>query len=412
MLVSRESAADRIQRRLTELLNDDVDAKRVARFVEDKYKLPSGEVMDYVSGRKDIANAGADIMFVIADGIDNICKKNLVEKIFTEIERREFGKLNLGPKKAKFPMTIRCFRVAPDQWIGSCDADFLVSLCNAQMINYNANTQRVLKHVITHGGNEYYKISVNKRAVSEIAKLLREGAFVPNTITLNIPEDEMNFTYDEASAELTIWSLKMFDILDGYHRLLAILMVKSENKDFNAKFELRIANFNETKARQFIYQEDQKTKMRKIDSESMNTFSPANRVTEMLNDDMLFINRGRINRSDGVINSSELASLINYFYFKSSNTTNLPKSEEGKQILETKRVLCGKFNALYDANLDLIDRRLSFKELAVVIYSFYHFGDTREAIDHIGRGLSRASEINYKYTNPRKSLIKEIESII
>ncbi len=42
--------------------------------------------------------------------------------------------------------------------------------------------------------------------------------------------------------------------------------------------EIRIVSFTEEKAKQFIYQKDQKTKMKQIDSAAMNQYSPANTV--------------------------------------------------------------------------------------------------------------------------------------
>lgn len=40
--------------------------------------------------------------------------------------------------------------------------------------------------------------------------------------------------------------------------------------------EIRIVSFTEEKAKQFIYQKEQKTKMKQIDSAAMNQYSPAN----------------------------------------------------------------------------------------------------------------------------------------
>jgi hypothetical protein len=88
--------------------------------------------------------------------------------------------------------------------------------------------------------------------------------------------------------------------------------------------ELRIVNFTEDKAKQFIWQEDQKTQMRKIDSKSMNMNSSANIVVTRLNENVRCNLKGLISRNEGTIPFGELAELVDYFYFK-----GISKEKEG-----------------------------------------------------------------------------------
>ena len=412
MLVSRQSASEKIDYQLKPFLNDKEGTKLLVEYIDKNYHMPSGDVMDYVSGRKDVFTAPVDIMFVIADGIDHVIGKHLVEKIFTNIEKENFSKLNLSPKKAEFPITIKCCQIAQDQWIGSCDVDFLMRLCNSQLINYNANTQRVLKHVTRKGGGEVYKISINRRAVNAIAALMKRGAFISNTLTLNIPFTEAAYIYDRETLDLTIHHIKMFDILDGYHRLLALQMVYAEDKSFTMSFELRITNFDETKAKQFIWQEDQKTKMRKIDSDSMNTYDPSNRIVEMLNDDMNFIGRGEISRADGIIKSQELAKVVHYLYFKEGGTAVRPRSEEMRYIMDVEKRIRSQLNAFFEIYPEALNRQITLKELTIILYCFKKYDIADNALHHIDNGLGRVNEIKTKYDEPRKRLITEIDGII
>lgn len=310
--------------------------------VNEKFGVPTGYIMDYISGRSNIENASAFDMFMLAYGFDKTCGTKLIEEIFTKVEIREFGKSKFAIDELTFPIQIECLPVTPYQWIGTCDTDFLIKLGNKQIINYNVNAQRAMQRVVRHG-DETYKISINKRALKEIKESFESEQFIPNTITLNIPEGEEDFSYDATRAILKINSIKHLDISDGYHRYLAIFQAKNENPDFNYHMELRITHFPDSQVKQFIFQEDQKTKMRKIDSQSMNMYAPENLVTERLNKNTMFYYYGNISHGKGAINFSEFAECVKYFYFRG----RINERDKAKAIRETEAFLCNRLNEIF-----------------------------------------------------------------
>lgn len=126
------------------------------------------------------------------------------------------------------------------------------------MINYNVNAQRTMQRVIK-GDKELYRITLNKHAVNSIRRSFESGEFIPNTITLNIPEDPENeFYYNEKNSELVIKNINHFDISDGYHRYVAACQAYDQNDKFNYPLEIRIVSFDNDKVKKFIFQEDQK----------------------------------------------------------------------------------------------------------------------------------------------------------
>ena len=94
------------------------------------------------------------------------------------------------------------------------------------------------------------------------------------------------------------------------------------NRDpgFDYEMELRVVCFNEDTAKQFIWQEDQKTKMRKMDSETFNQNSPANQVINLINQSGLY--RNVIGRNNSVIDQGLASHLITKLWF---NTTKVIK---------------------------------------------------------------------------------------
>jgi hypothetical protein len=281
-----------------------------------------------------------------------------------------------------------------------------MALRKAQMINYNVNAQRTMQRIIRKD-KEIYKIMLNKSAISEIQTSLEEGTYIPNTITLNIPEDDnVDFEYDTESSTLVINQLKYFDISDGYHRYMAMCRESDNNPDFDYPIELRIVSFSDDRVKQFIYQEDQKTKMKKVDSDSMNMASLANIVLERLNRDTLFDLQGQINRNEGVINFGELAAIVDYFYFKQP----IKKADRNIKIREVENELREKFNSLINVDDSWLKERHTFTQLMIVVYCFSNNIDAKETVKLVAKA-DKLNPVMFNNKRPRKGMVNEIEKL-
>lgn len=295
----------------------------------------------------------------------------------------------------KFPLRFKMVQIADDQWVGKITAQQLMMLKDAQLIRYNANTQRQLKHV----GN-YYTIDIRQKTVNEIVDLLKTDVYIPDPITLNIPED-VDFKYDENEMELTIKHLEYFDILDGYHRYIALSKIYNLNKKFDYDMELRLVSFSEGKAQQFIWQQDQKTKMRKVDSEAMNQSNAGSLVATRLNYDKVFDLNGQISRANGIIDYASLAKLVNIYYFK-----NVSKSQERKRIIEVTNELKNKINSMIGDNPELLNCEWSYKLLLATILCCANYeGDNLK--DVVNRVYNELKKPEYKYVSKSSNLRKK-----
>ena len=256
---------------------------------------------------------------------------------------------------------------------------------------------------IVRGNKESYKIVINAKAVKEIKASLSQGNFIPNVITLNMPETT-DWTYDQRRNLLTINQIPAFDISDGYHRYLAMCQLKEVNEDFNYPIELRIISFPDDKVKQFIYQEDQKTKMRKVDSASMNMSSPANIALERLNTDTMFDLKGKVLRNGGQINFSYAGNIVDFIFFKGM------KSSPMSDILGVKNKLKNGINAFVEENPDWFDKRFTFEELLILIYGI----SKNWTPFMIVRKLSHVSELDKRiFSNKvtKKSMLNAIDKL-
>lgn len=406
MLRTKEELSKKLQSLSENILFDKEKVNNILNGMKDVFNIPTGVTMDMLSGRMQFIDASEFLLFALCKLLDQELGKHNLENFFTPIEIVGYSGSKLEEDKIKFPIEIKCIPVTADQWIGSTDVNFIMQLRKAQLINYNVNAQRTLQRVV-RGEKSYYKITLNKDAINKIFSSLEDGIYIPNTITLNMPETA-EFSYDENKNVLIINSIDHFDISDGYHRYIAMSQLKDKNPEFNYPMELRIIMFPEDKVKQFIYQEDQKTKMRKVDSDSMNMNAPENLVVERLNTDVGFNLKGKINRSNGLINYGELASIIKYFYFKGQNA-----DKSIKRIIEVEKEIKDKFNTLTEVHTELLEKDyvFSFQKLLVIFYMFDKKDLDIEATYNL---INRLTEIDSKIFStkiPRTGMISAIKKL-
>lgn len=420
MKIREEDAAKIVKKELNQFQWDKDKRNEATEYLEKQYNFPSGRFADYYTQRlsvEDAAHSRRDILFYLASAIDLVDKQaKAVQTIFTPVEIKGFGGTKFEIKKTKFPIRIKCVRVADDQWIGATDVHFLMELRASQLINYNTNAQRVVQRLISHG-NEIYRISINKKQVREIRNSFEEGEYIPNTITLNIPQKERlddptpapDFYYDKKENELVIRSIDHFDIPDGYHRYIAMAQIYDIDEQFNYPMELRITNFSEAKAREMIWQEDQKTRMSKIDSNSMTTRLPANRIVDKLNTDPTSNWSHCISRKGEIVDYGELAAVIDYFYVKGKKIT---KQNEQDFVLETVMKIEPILNSVI-MYIPELRKKVDFKDLMIIFYCLQNY-ENSEVVGKIRKGLANKNQLSDKFNSktPKKFMVREIANIV
>lgn len=76
-------AADLIneQIRKTHINIDEKLLNNYIHIANEKFNIPTGDVMDYISGRSELENASMLVMYILAYCFDETCKTDLVNKI-------------------------------------------------------------------------------------------------------------------------------------------------------------------------------------------------------------------------------------------------------------------------------------------------------------------------------------------
>lgn len=354
MKVARKTLERELQLKADEIIDN--NPRRLYEYLYNKYNYPMGRAADFISRRASFDEASEFELFMMADGFDNLSNHKSLGYYFTEVEVETYSKAKYEPtNKAKFPLKFKMVQITPDQWIGKTSARELMSLRDAQITSYNENIQRTLRKIIK-GGRETYVIKINKNAVKSIRQSMEEERYIPNTITLNIPDSpDSDFSYNPDTMTLTIKSAKSLDIIDGYHRFVAITNATDIDKGFDYPMELRITNYAEDKGKRFIYQEDQKTQMTKSDSATYNVDDDAVRIATKLNEDSGFELSGEVNRNKGLIKMSDFTLLVKRIFLK-----NVSRKQSRATVLKTEAILRDGINAYLAKNFDYLDNPMSW----------------------------------------------------
>lgn len=204
-------------------------------------------------------------LFVLSESLNHIYSNNYIKlsQYFTDIEISEYSNFKF-PKKGENILfkNVSQFPNSIDQFNCYIHIDELMQLFQSGKLNYNFDTQRDAKIIIKN--NSIYKsININKSAVEEMADLIVKGEFIPNFITFNILKTgEEDIEYNKIEQILTIHSGEL-DVLDGMHRTIALHRAKQLKPELDIYFGLNITNFNISKAKRYIVQEDKKTPISK-----------------------------------------------------------------------------------------------------------------------------------------------------
>lgn len=391
MLKSKDVLINHINKQLDWLLINSDLYKDIVMYAFEKYDMPKVEMMDILTFKAALEEKSEFVLFIVLDSIYEIVSEHKkfygTDKYFTENEIKTYSQEKYVVDKIKFPLRFNMYPVTDDQWIGTIDAKTLMQLRRAQMINYNSETQRVMKKKV-RGEIVANIINIQTSSVNKILELLLDRTYISDDITLNIPVDsDAQFYYDEDRKQLVIKKIDMFDITDGYHRYIAICNAMEKDPNFNYNMELRITSFYVDKAQRFIWQKDQKTKMPKLDSESLNTEKLSNIITTRLNEDPRCDFRGLIKRDDSIISYQYFSDIIDKVYLK-----EVKKKDWAVVRIQMIEKLKTHLNTLAAADIKYLEEKMSYLKTLSVITCFDYYDQNNMSYNGIEKIIEQVNE--------------------
>lgn len=297
-------------------------------------------------------------------------------------------------RQARFPLEFeKCLQVNDEQYVTTISIKEINELYSLNILNYDHNTQRDPR-IKTKDNKIVREIKLNRSSVKQIKNLLLQGRFIPNAMTWNVKSNNESdvWDYDEDN-QLFVVKKYGFNIIDGWHRLVAITQAITENKNLEIIFPLYIMVFNDEKAQSYIAQEDKRNKIDPNYSRSLDNTKFENRVIKSLNSDpdfvfynkMVAVGSGKFNLGKAI---TALEPLFKIHYSKDSysEARNLKN-----YLMSHINLLIETYPELEDAFGDL-ELRISFcclhsfyddPNLTYIIYSFLrYFAQNKQELLH------------------------------
>ena len=313
-----------------------------------------------------------------------------VKDYFTDKEIKKYS-VSAYQEVKEETINIPCVEVVEgEQWIGAVEdaTEFFLNLRNRNKIYYNPNAQRAMTMQKMKDGKVLWRITLNKTVLKKIRECFTSKKFVPNTITLNIdPDTDTVIKYDNRAHVLSISNLDHFDITDGFHRYMGLCIEKDNNSEFSYPMEIRITRFSDNKASYFVWQEDQKTPMKRFKSDSYNTETLEYKIVKRLNENDGFL-QDRIGRGGTLISFSDLNLIIQDLYVK-----KLEKPYDNATVIKNVSKELGNrwtnFNDDYPEYFK--DKKIiSFEELYIIVLMLKHnypMDHVREIVEEFSNKL-------------------------
>lgn len=244
---------------LPEILSDIAKQRDQQRAIEDylviNHRMIRGTFIEIVAHPDKIGYLEDEEMLVFVNAIYQITQEEKIypknffaAKDIKDIKEYEFKKtLEVG-----FPYTISpVIRVTNEDYMAALTFKEIAHLRVSQMLTYNFQTQRLAKKSVSKKGTLKLKEDIRNKSVNSIIKLMKEGKYSPSTLLFNVLVDgKSKVSYDEG--ELTIHEGSTLNLIDGAHRVEAIVRIIEENPDFDGVMTVDIKHYPLEKAQHLL----------------------------------------------------------------------------------------------------------------------------------------------------------------
>lgn len=333
------------------------EVQKVYKNLETNWNIPVRVASAIISGRKNLYDYDDNVCYwILKETRPEWINRYFSKRDIVQYEHSKYMDFNADEIEMKYPG----LQLASDQWLCTMTIQELMKLRTQSRLHYNPKTQRALMVKIKKGEISYAPF-INTRAVKKMYDLISSNMFIPNVITLNIGEESIT---DENDVKITlnngmleIENLDAFDIIDGYNRFKAFERYYDQHPDWQFTTGVMITRFDVSKAKRLIFQEDQKTKMKRIDSVTYNQNNDLNVLLDIINDKN-FTYFHQINNMGGFIRYSHALQGL-----KSSNINDQLSIAERKTYVSS---ICDKLDALSDLNTELVQRQWTAAEVITV----------------------------------------------
>lgn len=200
-------------------------------------------------------------LFLVTQALYDITQEKNIEpsRWFLESERNDALKISITEEDTDEIVEFVNFskKSGQDEWVGYVSYKTIQSLYERGKLTYNQETQRKAT-VVERGGSKYIMPTIHKSSVTRIAKKMIDGKFHTNAITLNVTKtlsEELFYDERENILRVPVSRTTELAIIDGAHRILAMVKALNIEPNLNNEIVVIIKNLTVEEAQEFIIQE-------------------------------------------------------------------------------------------------------------------------------------------------------------
>ncbi|QHJ85081.1 MAG: hypothetical protein [Bacteriophage sp.] len=360
--------------------------QRVKYLLNEKHNYAPSESNPYLLGQKSAEELGEEQLYWISSVLNKVKSQSIsLDKYFTEKEIARYSVSQARDITASniYPVSIPVMNIAEDHWLATLSIDTIMKWYQSQLLRYNPETQRKMK--ISRNGT--YAIDIKRKSVKEIKHQLLDGTYIPDELAFNMNIGEPELDYEVYENGLILKS-GQFDVIDGWHRITAIIQVKGENPDWEYQnFPVHIMAFNTAQANSYIVQKSKNNPLSKGFIRSIDAQDPVSLIIKKINVSPNSLLKGKFG-----VNST----FLNINIFSQFVHAEFQLTESTAQTLRVANQFIEAFNGvLISTNIQNLDRFDTF----AFVYVVKNYSNTDEVVE----------KFYYLYNNKAKWKTKNIQ---
>lgn len=224
--------------------------KDLQREIDDtlaEHKIPRGTFIEILAHPEQIDQLDKTELCLLADTLFTATKNEAInpKNFYSEKDIAKAQKYKrVTEEPFSYPYTFEgVLKSSAQDFITVVSYQEISKLWNSRFLTYNFNVQRLSKKKLSkRDGKIIEKPDVNLKSVKNITKLMLEGKYKPDTILINIMVDG-NDQVEYEDGDLTIGEGTTVNLIDGMHRVQAILAVIEQNPDFIGYINVSIKHY-------------------------------------------------------------------------------------------------------------------------------------------------------------------------
>jgi len=304
-----------IESNLTSIIDEIKTKRKITTAVKKKlstHGVSVGDVEYILSGRTPVTEVSMSVLGLLLEGIHSETGIDTAnpEHYFTQQEIKNFKVFEVAEEdRVELPYTFsNVAYVKEGNYSTTITAQEIKKMFDGNILVYNFETQREAKVERDKNDNIVLKPKTNPKSVNEIADLLKSGELETTTITFNAlagtSDSGEELVYDHKNRTLTVTKGTQINILDGYHRISAIVKALTEDPTLDGVFDLKILNYSVKRALKYFNQINRTNPISESRLKETNIGNMATVAAEELKDKCEYL-YGKVSSGDKLYTSAD-----------------------------------------------------------------------------------------------------------